>query len=234
MATSLYSLVSFGSGKASLATVGYQLVNADNTNNGSRITAGVQDLTGGQYGALVSFPTGFQGRIKWDTGEASPAYASDSVNPADPAILAAIAALAALPAFAVTPAFPTGTDLALLRGDTITVNLTGLGNLTGRSKLWFTLKEGHTDADSAALVQILEAGGLVRLNGAAATASDGSIVVTDATTGALTITLKPAAAALLAVGRGKPWDVQVLNAGVVRTPVGGTATVTGDVTLATS
>lgn len=74
---------SFGISKAGLLTVGYQLVNYDGTNYGSRLTAGVVDLGDGAYGASVVFPDGFRGFIKWDTGEGSPGYASEAINPAE-------------------------------------------------------------------------------------------------------------------------------------------------------
>ncbi|MBI3909679.1 MAG: hypothetical protein HY320_01940 [Armatimonadetes bacterium] len=81
MAYSLYKTVGFGSGKAGLATVGSQLFNADGTANGARVTAGIQDLGGGAYGALATFPDAFRGRITWDTGEGTPAKASEEINP---------------------------------------------------------------------------------------------------------------------------------------------------------
>lgn len=79
-----------------------------------------------------------------------------------------------------------GTDVTLRRGETIAVPFTALGSLTGRSKLWFTVKHLDSDVDTAAIIQIVETTGLVYLNGAAGTAGNGSLVVTDATTGALT------------------------------------------------
>jgi hypothetical protein len=77
----LYQTVTFGSSKAGLATVGYRLFDDNGNPAGDRVTAGVQDLGGGQYGANVTVPDDFTGRITWDTGEAVPAYASAGVNP---------------------------------------------------------------------------------------------------------------------------------------------------------
>lgn len=75
-----YQSVVFGTSKAGLATVGYALYNADGSSNGTRQTTGVQDLHGGSYGALVTFPDAFQGRLTWDTGETTPVYASENIN----------------------------------------------------------------------------------------------------------------------------------------------------------
>jgi hypothetical protein len=81
MASNPYLIVSFGNGKDNLSTVGYQLFNVNGSPNGTRLTAGIQVLGQGQYGAQVSLPSGFRGRIQWDTGEQVPAIVSASVNP---------------------------------------------------------------------------------------------------------------------------------------------------------
>jgi hypothetical protein len=83
MAYTRFKTVNFGSAKGGLTTVGYQLFNADGTANGSRITAGVTErgANTGLYGASVSFPDGFQGELRWDTGGSNPAFASEEINP---------------------------------------------------------------------------------------------------------------------------------------------------------
>lgn len=102
MAYQLYQTASFGSGKAGLVTVGYQLFNADGTANGSRITTSIRDLAGGQYGALISYPTAFRGVITWDSGETVNLFASHEVNPetgenTTSSIAAVLTAIAAIP-----------------------------------------------------------------------------------------------------------------------------------------
>jgi hypothetical protein len=81
MAYQVACSVSFGTGKAGLATVGYALYNVGGTLNTARTTTGVVDLGAGSYGANVSFPDSFNGYIEWDTGEATPAYAVEPVHP---------------------------------------------------------------------------------------------------------------------------------------------------------
>ncbi|HZP80709.1 MAG TPA: hypothetical protein VFB21_03645 [Chthonomonadaceae bacterium] len=83
MAYTRFKTVNFGSAKGGLTTVGYQLFNADGTANGARITTGVTErgANTGLYGASVSFPDGFQGELRWDTGGSSPATASEEINP---------------------------------------------------------------------------------------------------------------------------------------------------------
>ena len=129
-----------------------------------------------------------------------------------------------------------GSTLAVTRGDTFSASLTGLGNITTRTALWFTVKADPAgDADTAAKIQITEAGGLLYLNGAAATSGQGSISVTNATTGALTITVAAAATAQLDTPSTWVYDLQWKDAtGLIRTLTRGTMTVSDDVTRAVS
>ena len=128
-----------------------------------------------------------------------------------------------------------GSTLTLERGETLVIPITGLGSLVGRSKLWFTLKSQHSHTDAQSLVQIEESGGLLYLNGAAAvTAADGSLVVTDANAGNITITLKPAATAVLSPANRLYWDVQSLVSAVISTRTVGSANISADVTRAVS
>ncbi|MFQ5834308.1 MAG: carboxypeptidase-like regulatory domain-containing protein [bacterium] len=81
MPYTLLLAVGFGSTKTGLATVGYQLKNADATNNGTRITAGIVEVGNGYYQASVSIPDTHSGGILWDTGEATPKYVYQDINP---------------------------------------------------------------------------------------------------------------------------------------------------------
>lgn len=111
-----------------------------------------------------------------------------------------------------------GSTITCQRGDTLTAALTGLGDISARSKLWFAVKSDSALADTSAALFIELAGGLTRVNGAAyTTTTDGGIVVVNQTTGAITITVKPAVTKELAPGQ-YTYDLQVLtSAGVVRT-----------------
>lgn len=127
-----------------------------------------------------------------------------------------------------------GSDLVCKRGDTFTASLTGIGALTGRTKLWFTVKGNKAQADTAALLQIVEGTGLTVLNGAAATASQGSLTVTDASLGNVTIVLDEEATALLRPSAHYYYDIQMLSAGGVVTRTEGDFEVHEDVTRAIS
>ena len=82
MPITLTKTVNFGSGKGSLSTVGYRLLDSVGTLSGSRITSGVGEVLGGSgiYSASIYFSTAFSGSILWDTGGSSPTFASEDYN----------------------------------------------------------------------------------------------------------------------------------------------------------
>lgn len=125
----------------------------------------------------------------------------------------------------------TGSNITVMRGDYWSISLTGLGSLVGRTKLYFTVKKSRTDTDAESIIQIEETAGLVYLNGAAAgTPTNGSLTVTDETTGAATIVLKAAETDDLEPSE-LVYDVQMVDAtGPTTKSDGGTFTVTADVT----
>jgi len=84
----------------------------------------------------------------------------------------------------------TGSALSIKRGDTYTKTLTGLGNLSDRTKLWLTVKKSKASLDSAATLQLVESTGLTKLNSANTTAAWGSLVVDDEVAGDVTITFE--------------------------------------------
>lgn len=127
-----------------------------------------------------------------------------------------------------------GDNITVKRGDDLVIALTDIGSLAGRTKLWFTVKRWYDDADDDAVLMIVEGVGLTRLNGAAGTAGQGSVTVTDEATGDLTVVIAAAASAQLLPRETYLWDVQALLAGGVVTRAQGAFTVVGDVTRAVS
>lgn len=127
-----------------------------------------------------------------------------------------------------------GTDLSIHRGDSLSASFTDLGDISGRTKLWFTIKAMRRDADTAAIIQIEETAGLVYINAAAAgTSANGSITVDDAVAGDITVTLDEVETAKLSPDA-LVYDIQVLDGGNITTLTAAAATVTADVTRATS
>jgi hypothetical protein len=139
-----------------------------------------------------------------------------------------------IPNFSVNPVV-TSSSITVLRGDTWSIQLTGLGNITTRTKLYFTVKRLFTDADSEAEVQVSESGGLIIINGdVAATPSNASITVNNATTGDITITVAAVETAKLDLLKDIYYDVQVVKPTAVNTLVYGNFTIAGDSSRATS
>jgi len=132
-----------------------------------------------------------------------------------------------------------GTTITILRGDTFECSISDLGSLASYVSLDFTVKADKSDADTAALIRIrLNASGLedglLTLNGATASnADDGSIAITDAATGDITITLAASCTDDLPTGT-YAYDVQLIEVGDVSTLTSGKASVTADVTRAVS
>ena len=130
---------------------------------------------------------------------------------------------------------PLDSTIEIRRGDTLELTAAGLSDLTTRTNVWFTVKADKDDADSSAEIQIDEVTGLLYIAGQAGTAANGSITVTDASAGNLTIALAAVETAKLPnVGRFF-YDVQALYAGgTVQTETRGHADILGDVTRAVS
>ena len=131
-----------------------------------------------------------------------------------------------------------GSVITVTRGDTFSGSLTGLGDISNRTKLWFTIKRDRRDAESASIVQVVlssptvAADGLLYLNGAAGTAAQGGIVVDDASDGDITITIDKAATAELEAAS-CVYDVQVLRStGVVNTLTEAECDINADITRA--
>lgn len=125
-----------------------------------------------------------------------------------------------------------GNDIPILRGDTMDFDLSRLGNITGFTNIWFTVKDDKDLTDTGAIIQIDEDTGLLVINSATASvAANGSIVVTDAAQGNLTITLAAVEAQKLTLIGSAKYDIQWIDAaGIVATLVIGRASVIGDLT----
>lgn len=118
--------------------------------------------------------------------------------------------------------------LVVRRGDTFDDRLFGLGDLSGRSDLWFTVKRDRED--TAAQITISETVGLETINEqTAATPANGSITVLNAARGDIRVQLAAVETVKLT-----PWpcwfDVQMITAaGVVSTLTHGKARIIYDV-----
>jgi hypothetical protein len=130
-----------------------------------------------------------------------------------------------------------GSVINIMRGDSLSLALTGLGNIAAYVSIDFTLKNETTDTDAQAVLRIRKnasnpGDGLLTLNGA--TAPDptaGSLTINDGTLGNITIALDAPEAATLPINS-YAYDVQLITAAGVYTLTTGTAIVRPDVTLA--
>lgn len=228
-----FSLVGLATGLTDLHA---QLVDTAGVSTGSAISTGFAEIGSGCYlWHCVSFANGFRGGVKFYRAAApSIVLAFAAINPEEVESVWTQSTRTLTQSAASIVAAVAGTTITLLRGDTATIALTGLGNITARTKLWFTVKRNAAEADSAAIIQVTEAGGLITLNGAAGTAGDGSIAINDATLGNITITLKAAATAQLKATNALISDVQMLTTGGVTTLTEMDVVIDADVTLAVS
>ena len=137
-------------------------------------------------------------------------------------------------AAATVAAVVAGDDITAVRGDSFSASLTGLGDISTRDKLWFTVKADKSDADTASIIQIEETAGLVYFNGAvAAVSANGTITVTDQVAGDLTIAIDKEEMDDLAPTPGLQYDIQMLTAaGTVTTLTNGLFATDADVTRA--
>jgi hypothetical protein len=130
-----------------------------------------------------------------------------------------------------------GSTITILRGDTLSARLLDLGDFTQYVSLDFTVKLVSGELDDAARIRLRKnasgtGDGLLRLNGAEyATATDGSIVIDDLTTGDIEIKLTATATQELVPGN-YVYDVQIITANEVRTLTAGKLEVVADVTRA--
>lgn len=111
----------------------------------------------------------------------------------------------------VSPVSIAGNAIVVRAGDTWSLPISGLGNISGVSKLWFSVnRQGAPDAQAKLFIE--KTAGLLYLNGAAAPdASKASIAVTNATLGNLTVNVDEAATQM-ELGSAQ-WTVKVITSG---------------------
>jgi hypothetical protein len=134
-----------------------------------------------------------------------------------------------------------GSTINLVRGDTTTITIEGLGDISDRTKLWLTVKRKTTDTDAQSILQVLKSNpadattdGLLYLNGNNTTKSYANISVDNAVTGDITVTLEKQAMTELN-RQSCVYDVQMLDSdGDITTLTSGRLNVLEDVTRATS
>lgn len=130
-----------------------------------------------------------------------------------------------------------GDDISIIRGDTFELAFTFLGNITGWTKVWFTVKADKDDIDTQSIIQIVESNpgvatdGLLSIQKAAPTAlANGSITVNNIALGNITARVEAVETAKLDDCGSFYYDIQVQNATDTITLLAGRATIIGDST----
>ena len=127
-------------------------------------------------------------------------------------------------------------DLELYRGDTWIQGVSNMGDISTATEIWFSAKRDKDATDATADILISQTVGLEYIDQVPATvAGNGSITVTDAVNGDITVRLEAVETAKLDIGEGEwYWDVQWTDGTTVTTPRRGRLTMVGDVVRATS
>jgi len=207
-------------------------------------TIDVPGLAAGSYKCLVYQQAGAEpaqddeyvggGGFEWSGSALVTRASRSSHSPAD--VRAALLGVAA----DITDAL-TGANISRRRGDTWSIEITGLGDLTDQDKLWLTVKElDDEEADDAdALLQITEGDGLLVLNRSSdVTDTDASITIDDDAAGDITVAVAASVTAQLPRGTYR-YDLQKLEdedeaTENTETIAEGQFTISADVTRSTS
>jgi hypothetical protein len=139
----------------------------------------------------------------------------------------------------IVAAVASPSSIMVLRGDSLLVPITGLGDLSSYTSIDFTAKYDERDSDAMAILRIRNNAtstddGLLRLNGLPAlNAADGAITITDSVNGDISISLVAADVAALPVGTWS-FDIQMITASDVVTLSKGLFVLSPDITRAVS
>lgn len=101
------------------------------------------------------------------------------------------------------------TRIVRYRGTTWIITIEDLGVLDNVSEVWFTLRKRQSDDEAESIVQASLTGGLLISNAAPATSTNGTLVISDDTTGIIVITVKAVETQNYPVGNNFNYDIKV-------------------------
>lgn len=185
------------------------------------ITAGITNPTAGIYYAAAANDTGALG-VEWSNGD-NTIFADEVFGPngataaevwayANRLLTGAQAAQLALIAVPITVIsnVTEGNVITVKSRDSWSIPITGLGFITGATKLWFSVKTCDGDADSTSVIFLEESAGLTVVNSQPYTpTTDGTITVDDSDLGNITVAIAAAATGDTTSGS---WAVKALQA----------------------
>lgn len=88
---------------------------------------------------------------------------------------------------AISLGVPANGEMDIYIADSLHVSISDLGSLADLDKLYVSFKERYEDTDAESILQLEESQGLLVVNGATATPTDGSITIDDAVAGDITL-----------------------------------------------
>jgi hypothetical protein len=127
--------------------------------------------------------------------------------------------------------------LTLVQAVSFAATVSGLAIPAGWTKIYFTVKQATSQADTDAILQVVETNpgagtdGLLRLNGAAGTAANGSLTV-DQAGGTVAIALVDDVTDDLALATGLVWSLKAIATSTSTLLATGTLNVLGQATAA--
>jgi hypothetical protein len=126
----------------------------------------------------------------------------------------------------------TDSNVVQQRGDSWSLDFTGLGDISNYQNIWFTAKKSLSDTDEESLIQIDYVTGLLYVNGAAPdSAGNGAISVVSESEGSIRVTVNAVETAKLPEVDRRYFDIQWKdNNGTIRTLGEGTFSVDLDIT----
>jgi hypothetical protein len=102
--------------------------------------------------------------------------------------------------------------LTIVRHTTFSVQITGLGSLADRSKIYLSIKRTTAKSDNEAIVRISDTIGLERVNGGSVIdPTGGSLTVDDEDDGDITVDMDPAATPLVPLFDDIPYDIKIVR-----------------------
>jgi hypothetical protein len=218
-------------------TLGVRLLDLSGAVTQAFSTTNVEETeVGGNYRVAggYSVPNDHQGYLQW--GDGSTWYAEEEID---------LRAASVADVWTHTPRTLTqsaaqveeivqGNTLHLQRSETWNFSLTGLGNLTGYDKIWFTVKKKRSLPDTESEIQVEIVSGLLYAGKAPATdSSQGSITVDDLVSGDLSFSVDEAATQLIETYGQCLYSIKWKSAsGDVLTLTEGSAIISGDITRA--
>lgn len=105
----------------------------------------------------------------------------------------------------------TSDSIEVMRGETISIDLSNLGNISDQTNIYFTVKTNYQTLDEDAIIQISSNEGLIVLNGTTSGSSGGSINILDSASGSINIYLKDDESIKLQKSPSLRFDVKVIR-----------------------